>query len=88
MAKKRAKAVKAKKAKKSKAKKPTQGKKGVRVASAATLAPQYCYNMTDDPDWVIRCDRDPTTGKCTSNNCVRVPASSVPMGTRLVRART
>jgi hypothetical protein len=44
---------------------------------------QYCYNPAPDPQWVIRCDRDPETGKCTSNNCVKIPASSVPTATKL-----
>jgi hypothetical protein len=44
---------------------------------------KYCYNGSPDPNWVIRCDRDPKTGKCTSNNCVRIPASQVPNATKV-----
>lgn len=48
---------------------------------AAAAQPQkYCYNISPDPQWIIRCDVDPQTGKCTSNNCVRIKASEVPDG--------
>jgi hypothetical protein len=68
-----------------KAKKAGGAKPAARSAGAA--AGQYCYNFSPDPNWVIRCDRDPTTGKCTSNNCIRIPASSVPQATTPGSAR-
>jgi hypothetical protein len=43
---------------------------------------KYCYNMTADENWVLRCDVDPQTGKCTHKNCIRIPSSQVPQGIR------
>jgi hypothetical protein len=51
----------------------------IQAKRALILATErYCYNMTADPRWVIRCEYGPD-GRCT-RNCQRIPASQVPSG--------
>lgn len=38
----------------------------------------YCYNMTADPAWIIRCEHGPD-GRC-NRNCMRVPVALMPSG--------
>src|SRR3984957_6503406 len=58
------------------------GKRSKRLA--ATAQPPYQYTPTADPNWVIRCGLDPTSGEYNVD-CQRFPASQVPMGVALAR---
>jgi hypothetical protein len=49
------------------------------------VSTRYCYNMTADPNWVIRCEYGPD-GRC-NQNCQRIPASRMPSGARLRASR-
>jgi hypothetical protein len=51
-------------------------KKAAKKAGKANT--RYCYNMTADPAWVIRCEYGPDE-RCNLN-CVRIPAYEVPIG--------
>ena len=71
-------------AKKAAAKKAAK-KKVARTAKAAKpAARRYCYNMTADPAWIIRCEYGPD-GRC-NQNCVRIPTSQMPLGARRRRS--
>ena len=38
---------------------------------------KYCYNYSDKPGHLYRCDRD-SKGNCTLNNCVYIPFDKLP----------
>ena len=60
-------------------------KKVARTAKAAKpAARRYCYNMTADPAWIIRCEYGPD-GR-SNHNCVRIPTSQMPRGARRRRS--
>jgi hypothetical protein len=70
------KVAKKKVAKKKAAKKKAAKKKAAKKKAAMPASTRYCYNMTADPRWVIRCEYGPD-GRC-NQNCQRMPASQVP----------
>lgn len=65
-------------AKKASKKKAAPKKAAKKRAARMRAGTRYCYNMTADPAWVIRCEYGPD-GRCNLN-CVRIPASEVPRG--------
>jgi pyruvate/2-oxoglutarate dehydrogenase complex dihydrolipoamide acyltransferase (E2) component len=74
-----------KKAASRKVAKKRAGKKRAGKKAAMALGPRFCFNMTADPQVVIRCEVGPD-GRC-NQNCVAIPISQMPSGASVRRAR-
>jgi hypothetical protein len=61
------------------------GKKRAAKKTAMDLGPRFCFNMTADPQVVIRCEFGPD-GRC-NQNCVAIPISQMPSGASLRKLR-
>jgi hypothetical protein len=48
--------------------------------------PPFQYTPTADPNWVIRCAYNPIS-KQYDQDCQRIPASEVPMGTSAIKTK-
>jgi hypothetical protein len=52
-----------------------------KAARRAMLSSRFCFNMTADPNVVIRCEVGPD-GRC-NRNCVAIPISQMPSSAQL-----
>jgi hypothetical protein len=68
--------VKKQSVKKKAGKKKVAKKKVGKKKAGMALGPRFCFNMTADPDVVIRCEVGPD-GRCNLN-CVAIPISQMP----------
>jgi hypothetical protein len=58
-------------------------KKAPKKAARRAMSSRFCFNMTADPNVVIRCEVGPD-GRC-NQNCVAIPISQMPSSAQLRR---